>query len=199
MGRPKKNKGKWRHPKGQKNKRPKQERFWIEDCKETKVLEGKSCQMEVLITRIELTDDYRQVPKPAEKESEEKVDISASKEQQLKGEGDAGENLGPPDAERKCASSSEVKKDEIPSAKMQPNVEDAADTGGAKSDTNRKEADDTTKTAQPLDDAAATTDSHSLEEERSTKESTSEKVDISVKRSRNAKIPLKKVGSKGRL
>jgi hypothetical protein len=206
MGRPKnkKNQAKWRHPKGQKNKRAKQERFWIEDCKETKVPEGKSSQMEVLITRIELTDDYRQVPKPADKESEEKADISASKEQQLEGEGDTRETLGAHDGEKKGAPSSEVKKEELPSAKMQPNVEDdAAATGEAKRDTNQKEADDTTKTAQPLDDAATTIDSRSLEEETSikelTSEKTSEKLDICVKRSRNAKVPLKKVSPTGQL
>jgi hypothetical protein len=96
-----------------------------------------------------------------------------------------------------------VKKEENPSAKMQPNVEDAADTGEAKSDTDQKEADDTTKAAQPLDDVATTIDSRSLEEETSTKELTpekaSEKLDICVKRSRNAKIPLKKVSPTGDL
>jgi hypothetical protein len=49
-----------------KNFPKKQERFWIENCEETKVPEGQTCQMKVLITRVELTDDHLQQLKQSE-------------------------------------------------------------------------------------------------------------------------------------
>jgi hypothetical protein len=47
------------------NKGKKFQRFWIEDCPDTKIVEGQTYGMQVDITRVELTDDYSQAPKLA--------------------------------------------------------------------------------------------------------------------------------------
>jgi hypothetical protein len=47
------------------NKGKKFQRFWIEDCPDTKIVEDQTYGMQVDITRVELTDDYSQAPKLA--------------------------------------------------------------------------------------------------------------------------------------
>lgn len=45
------------------NKKPRKgkwQRFWIEDCPDTKVVPDRKYPLQVLITRVELTDDYTQ-------------------------------------------------------------------------------------------------------------------------------------------
>lgn len=59
-------------PNSRPHKKLKRERFWVEDCKETTLpanasgneSSGALLSLEVLITRSDLTDDYRQIPSP---------------------------------------------------------------------------------------------------------------------------------------
>lgn len=116
MGRPKKNKRK--HPSNSKfnkhnqkhfhkNKRQKKERFWIEDCEETTAPEGYS-QMEVLITRVELTDDYTQKPKaPIDKKAQGDANDEAEEKTSDEKEIDAS----PPSPDKSVSANREEKVD----------------------------------------------------------------------------------------
>ena len=59
MGRPKNGKRPNRATNGRNKKKPRRERFWVEDCRETRRKEDVCYDFEILITRIQLTDDYR--------------------------------------------------------------------------------------------------------------------------------------------
>lgn len=61
MGRPKSGKRKRDNAaeKGKHKKRARSERFWVENCRETKRSGDVVYDFEILVTRIQLTDDYR--------------------------------------------------------------------------------------------------------------------------------------------
>ena len=62
---------------GASSKRRKQGRFWIEDCQDTTAPKGVDCKVEVLITRVELFDDYTQAPKPKDNTNNGGSEIAA--------------------------------------------------------------------------------------------------------------------------
>ena len=70
-----------------KRKRWKQrERFWIEDCPETGAAAGgRKYIIEILITRIELTDDYTQVPQDPQERQQQRATSGASDEENIEG------------------------------------------------------------------------------------------------------------------
>jgi hypothetical protein len=78
MGRPNKNKRivKSNQKNQNKRKKGKHERFWIEDCPDTELPDDCSARqvMDVLITRVELSDDYQQTPKETSVAGSEKKD-----------------------------------------------------------------------------------------------------------------------------
>ena len=87
MGRSKKRKG-WRNfnNSNKKKRRGHHERFWIEDCEENAPESDSSSLMEVLITRVELEDDYHQIPRPIDtsKTTEKEDTIEFSEMETLK-------------------------------------------------------------------------------------------------------------------
>jgi hypothetical protein len=78
MGRSKKNKrlGKSNQNYPNKRKNGKHERFWIEDCPDTELPDDCSARqvMDVLITRVELNDDYQRTTNETSVECSEKRD-----------------------------------------------------------------------------------------------------------------------------
>jgi hypothetical protein len=73
MGRSKNNKRKQQpqqQKQGGKSKRQRKQRFWILDCRDTSKSRNQDddeeniADVEILVTRVELLDDYKQVPRP---------------------------------------------------------------------------------------------------------------------------------------
>jgi hypothetical protein len=85
MGRSKKNKLLWKFNQNSRSKRKKgkHERFWIEDCPDTELTDDCSARqvVDVLITRVELNDDYQKTSVATETklESKPKETITKSK------------------------------------------------------------------------------------------------------------------------
>jgi hypothetical protein len=152
------------------NKRQRQQRFWIEDCKDSKFPEGTAFQVEVLITRGEVTDDYRQVSQTAKAiTADAKVESTTDE--------------GKPEAKDK--STKESQKDKTPSdvdKKISADEKEVAEKEKPESPALVAKADTKEVTTDPAPGEKAGRKLGGLR--------------VSVKRSKSAKRPIRGVSSK---
>jgi hypothetical protein len=215
MGRSQKNKKRNAPPNFPKNKRRKQERFWIENCAETKVPEGQTCQMEVLITRVELTDDYRQVPKqtrPAKDEPNgDAEDEGSTKKERPGGDKNKAKGSKAQDTIVKDETSNEksppVPHEKVEASKLPEEQQDSEiekSTGEnileIKATGKVEQEDNAVETSKQLSDNADGTKKSKEEDDfgpldvvNRSSQATVETAVVCVKRSKSAKRPIKKV------
>lgn len=132
--------GQQQQKKSGKNKRQRRERFWIEDCEETTIAADgadTSNSMEILITRVELLDNFRQAPQPRNK-------VEKILDKEVKDENAANEHTNDETAESTLKEESVEKgSDDINDERLDKDCEDAKeednDTVLPKEDKNLKE------------------------------------------------------------
>jgi hypothetical protein len=209
MGRSKKNKNKHRAshtPADAKRpanaKRPKRERFWIEDCADTVIPAGKTCRMEVLITRAELEDNYTNVPNANDKGNQETEDKTETKGIE-KVHGDKKESEPAVEVKNELATKDENESDRETSPQDEAKDKD----GNTTQNKTEKASSETTspnkkiRLESPFNESKVSGDTKIEEEteksdEHALKATDDDSIDnalVCVKRSAGSKQPIKKV------
>jgi hypothetical protein len=208
MGRSKKNKNKHRasHPpantkRSANAKRPKRERFWIEDCADTVIPAGKTCRMEVLITRAELEDDYINVPNANEKGNQETEDKAEGIEKVHDGDKEKFEPAV--EVKNELAIKDENENDNKTSPQDEAKEDEDGNTTQNKAEKASSETTSPNKKIQlesPCSESKISGDTKIEEETKKSDEHTLKAVDddidnalVCVKRSAGPKQPIKKV------
>jgi hypothetical protein len=206
MGRSKKNKNKHHalHPPGNAKrgnaKRPKRERFWIEDCADTVIPPGKACRIEVLITRAELEDNYI-VPNANEKGNQETEDKAKAKGIE-KGHGDKEESEPAVEVKNEVATKNESKSEYKTSPEDKAKDEDKStkQNKSAKASSETTSPNEKIRPESPCSESKVIGGTKIEEETKNSDEYPSKAADDSienalvyVKRSAGSKQPIKKV------
>jgi hypothetical protein len=182
MGRSKKNKllGKSNQKYNNKRKKGKHERFWIEDCPDTELPDDCSARqvMDVLITRVELNDDYQLTPKENSVAGSEKRD---DEKKETKLESKPEETI------------TKSKGDDKPQAYVEPPSEE-----GNEQSLNAQKVAEAEKCALPSSDIAATKaegnqKKDDIEPKNGEAKQKEEEPLIMIKRTKSAKGKLRKV------
>jgi hypothetical protein len=181
--------------------RPKRERFWIEDCADTVIPAGKTCRMEVLITRAELEDDYINVPNANEKGNQETEDKAEGIEKVHDGDKEKSEPAV--EVKNELAIKDENENDNKTSPQDEAKEDEDGNTTQNKAEKASSETTSPNKKIQlesPCSESKVSGDTKIEEETEKSDEHPLKAVDddidnalVCVKRSAGSKQPLKKV------
>jgi hypothetical protein len=197
---------------GRNGKRQKRERFWIEDCRDTPMPSGdrgrddsdddkrKVLSLELLVTRSELVDDYRQVPNPTKITTCEDDDSNSNDEKGQSSAIEGNSNMASPATTNDPVSFRSQKS----SFKDDDDHDEEEDSSNKKQSIEKETQDEIQLEERDTDEelVAARTDkevdgndkNNNKDDDRNNKDDACANAFICVKRANNAKRPINIIG-----